>query len=63
MQICVGSGVPGNGRSALHRAHAQSPAGTAFVPRTAPSMPSNVAVVSVAAVVSRLTGGYGIGFE
>jgi hypothetical protein len=39
-QICVGSGVPGNGFAALQRAHAQSLLGITVTPETTPSMVS-----------------------
>src|SRR5215510_9180967 len=60
-QICVGSGVPGNGFSAVHFAHAQSPGAIFFSPVIFPSDVSAVCVVSVAFVVSRLEGLYGTG--
>src|SRR5258706_4265766 len=55
-QICVGSGVPGNGFSALHFAHAQSLLATFASPMIFPSIVSAVCVVSVAFDVSRVAG-------
>src|SRR3954464_7550836 len=50
-QICVGSGVPGNGLVALHFAHAQSVLGIVVVAPMVPSGFSDACVVSVAFVV------------
>src|SRR5262252_9110575 len=47
-QICVGSGVPGNGLVALHFAHAQSVLGIVVVAPIVPSGFSEACVVSVA---------------
>jgi len=55
-QICVGSGVPGNGLSALHLAHAQSVDATFCSPTIFPSVVSAVCVTSVAFVVSSVAG-------
>src|SRR5713101_4093781 len=60
-QIWVGSGVPGNGLSTLHLAHAQSLLGILVVAPMTPSMLSDACVVSAACVVSRLNGLYGTG--
>ena len=60
-QICVGSGVPGNGCSASHLAKAQSDEGTSFSPSTLPSMVSCVCVTIFALVVSSVNGLYGMG--
>src|SRR5215470_12117964 len=62
MQICVGSGVPGNGCAASHLPHAQSPAATFFSPTIFPSVVSAAWVVNVAFVVSSVAGLYGTGF-
>src|SRR5688572_23355604 len=60
-QSCVGSGVPGNGLSALHFANAQSVDAITRSPSTRPSVCSAVWVTSLAFAVLRLTGLYGVG--
>ncbi len=60
-QICVGSGVPGNGCAASHLAHCQSEGGMVEPTVTMPSTVSCVCVVNVACVVSRVAGLYGRG--
>src|SRR5687767_11819174 len=60
-QICVGSGVPGKGFSALQRAHAQSLLATVRSPLIFPSIVSPVRVTSVAFAVSSVAGLYGNG--
>ena len=62
-QICVGSGVPGNGFAALQLAQAQSLLGIAVTPVTMPSMVSWSCDSRCACDVSRVTGLYAMGFE
>src|SRR5262245_66388029 len=60
-QICVGSGVPGNGLSALHFANAQSVDLISVSFSTLPFVYSAVWVTSRAFVVFRSAGLYGVG--
>src|SRR5262245_41496778 len=60
-QICVGSGVPGNGLSALHFANAQSVDLISVSPSTLPFVYSAVWVTRRAFAVFRSAGLYGVG--
>ena len=60
-QICVGSGVPGNGLAASHFAQAQSVEAMATSPETSPRWFSPVRDTSLESRVSMLAGLYGTG--